>query len=298
MPRRLAGLLFAFTALLAPLALGSCARPPAHDGPALWRVADADSEIWLFGTVHMLPPSLVWRTPKIERAFAEADTVYFETPTDADGQTAMAALVQKLGLNPPGVTLSSLLTAEDRTRLAAAARKAYINPAALEPARPWLAAVQLSVASVAARGQAADAGVERVLDKEAKAQGKMRQFFETGEQQVRFFADLPPETELGFLRATITDVENEAEAVDAMNKAWAEGDTKTLGGYLDEMLNEAGPDVYQVLIVDRNAAWTREIEALLRGKGKVFIAVGAAHLIGRDSVPAMLRKQGYKVEGP
>ena len=52
------------------------------------------------------------------------------------------------------------------------------------------------------------------------------------------------------------------------------------------------------LIQRRNAAWTRAIAERLAGSGETVIVVGAGHLVGPDSVPALLRARGIKVEGP
>lgn len=288
--KRIAGFVCA-----ALLALSGCA---GAKGPAVWRLADADSDVVLFGTVHILPPDLKWRSPALDRAFAEADTVWFETETDAAAQSRIAALIRTLGENKPGVTLTSLLPTADQRDLAAACQKLRIDCALMQKARPWLAAVQLSVAYVLAQGQAPDSGVERVLEAEAQQAGKIRNYFETTEQQLTFFANLPMDVEIGFLRSTLKEILQSSDTASAMNRAWALGDTATLEAYLSEMTKEAGPEIYAALIVDRNRAWTEEIDRIMKGRGKVFIAVGAAHLLGPDSVPAMLRAKGYKVDGP
>ncbi len=289
--KRFAGLVSAVLLLV----LTGCAG--AH-GPAYWRLKDADSDITLFGTVHLLPPDLKWRSPDVDQAFARADTVYFETQTDTAAQARIATLIKTLGQNKPGVTLQSLLPPSDQRDLATVCVRVKVDCARMGPARPWLAAVQLSVAFVVSQGQAADAGVEHVLEVEAQNAGKTRRYFETSEQQLNFFATLPMDVEIGFLRATLKEILQNSEDTDAMNKAWARGVTKTLEGYLDEMTKEAGPEIYAALIRDRNKAWAEEIDTMMKGKGKIFIAVGAAHLLGPDSVPALLRAKGYKVDGP
>jgi uncharacterized protein YbaP (TraB family) len=281
------------------LALSACApAPPAAAGPALWRLSDADSEIWLLGSVHVLPPDLKWRTARIQRAFNSAETLYLETPVDAPAQAAIADIVTQYGYNPPGVTLSSRLSPDDRARLARACARFNIDPAAMERTRPWLAATQLSVAQVLAQGQAAYAGVDQVLDQDAKAQHKARAYFETSEQQIRFLADLPAEAELQYFTSTLRDLEGEDQEVDRLDRAWARGDMKTLSRELAAELHDSGPLVYDALIRDRNARWADEIDRMMKGSGKIFITVGAAHLIGPEGVPELLRKKGYKVEGP
>ncbi len=281
------------------LALTACAPAPrAEAGPAIWRVADEDSEIWLFGTVHVLPADLKWRTAKIDGAFKSADTLVLETQTDAAALPRIAQLMQDYGYAKDGVALEDRLNADDKARLARVCADLKMDCAALKTLRPWYAANALSVALVMRQGQSLEAGVEQVLQREATQQNKKTSYFETAEQQVRFFADLPPETELQFLTATLRQIEEEADMIGAIDAAWARGDTAALEKDLNGLLEEAGPLIYAVLIKDRNAAWANEIDMMMKGSGKTFIAVGAAHLVGDDGVPAMLRAKGYKVQGP
>ncbi len=279
------------------VAAQGCAAP-VQGGPALWRLKDDDSEIYLLGTVHVLPPSLKWRSARIERAFAKADLVYFETPTDAEAQAELAALVRVHGVTPPGVTLSSLLTRQDRAALARVAGAVGVELQALERMRPWLAALQLSVAYVIAQGQSTASGVERVLEEEARRANKKRAYFETPEQQIRFFADLPPAVEREFLTVTLAQIEQQGRLVGELDQVWARGDVARLSTLLNGLLVQSGPEIYAALIVERNARWVEEIDRLMQGSGVVFVAVGAAHLVGKDSVAEMLRAKGYVVEGP
>jgi uncharacterized protein YbaP (TraB family) len=196
------------------------------------------------------------------------------------------------------VTLSSLLTPGDRESLLRVCKLINVDANALEGQRPWLAGVGLSVAYVVSKGLDPQSGVERLLDAKAQAAGKKRDYFETSEQQIRFFADLPVKTQVDFLHSTLHEIEAEEEDFNAINAAWAKGDIKTMAKYFGEMNKETAPEVYNVLIRDRNARWEKRIEEMMAGSGKVFIAVGAAHLIGPGSVIEQLRKRGYKVEGP
>src|SRR5262249_46407941 len=122
----------------------ACAPTSAPANPALWRISDADSDIYLFGTVHILPPNLKWRSRRMAEAFAGPETIIFETAIDASGAADIAALISRYGYNPPGSTLSSQLSADDRARLIRASAGYHIDPLQLERTRPWLAAVQLS----------------------------------------------------------------------------------------------------------------------------------------------------------
>lgn len=287
-------------ALLATGCLGAAEKPEASPAPtpAIWRLQDADSEIWLFGTVHVLPPDLAWRSPAIDAALGRAELVVFETPTNAAAQAEVARVVAEAGMAPAGATLSQRLAPEDAARLARVTKALGVDAKALDGLRPWLAALQLSLRYVARQGHDPDSGVERVLEAEADKRGLPRRYLETPESQIRLLADLPRADEERFLVATLRQIEEDADTIDEMDEAWARGDVDRLGALLTEDIREAGPEVYAALLTRRNAAWTREIDTMMQGKGRIFIAVGAAHLVGADGVPAMLRAKGYTVEGP
>jgi len=283
---------------VALIALTLLASPAAAD-PALWHISDADSDIYILGTVHVLPPEVDWRTPEIEAAFASAGTVWFEAPAnDPAAQGQMMALVGQLGLNPPGTTLSARISADARVALEAFARETGLSPAGLEPLRPWLAAVTLTAAYVQSQGYDPESGVEAQLWPQASQAGKRLGYFETLEEQLRFFADLPPEVEVSLFEQTVMEYSGASDQLDALVGAWQNGDLDLIDTLVNGDMREAAPEVYDVVIARRNESWVREIQALLEGSGSHFIALGAAHLAGAEGVIERLRSEGVPVAGP
>lgn len=288
-----------FAALLAGLAwaLSACAPAEVRE-PAIWRLADADSEIWLYGTVHVLPPDIRWRGPRLEAALAAADELVTETDVSEAAAAAFPALAQRYGALPEGETLSARLAPEDRARLARVAQALDLDPAALDRLRPWLAALQLSYAHAARKGHTAAAGVETVLVAEARAEGKRLSFLETPEEQVQVLAGLAPEDQIRFLSITLRQIEEDAATLTALDRAWARGDVELLALLLDAQWRAAGPAIHEAVILRRNRAWADAIARRLDGSGRIFVAVGAAHLVGDESVVDLLRARGIEVEGP
>jgi uncharacterized protein YbaP (TraB family) len=277
-------------------ALAACAR--AEEGPALWRVRDDDSEIFLLGTVHVLPKDVHWQTPKLMKAFASAEIVYFETPTDEGTSREVAALVQRYGFNPPGKTLSFQLEPPLRTQLVRVAGNLNFPLTELERMRPWFASLNLSLALLAKEGNLREAGVEAVLEREAMRLGKERRYFETAEEQISLLAGLSQSSQIRLLRSTLRQIEEDPAASAQLDDLWAQGRAAELATLLEGMISEAGPEVERALLTKRNENWTAVIDRLMQGKGRIFIAVGAAHMAGPKGVPALLEARGYKVVGP
>src|SRR5260370_35816081 len=73
------------------------------DAPALWKVAGPKGSVFLFGSFHLLPADVKWRTPAVEIALNEAAVVVFET--DFAGAQDPQLLIAKYGFLPPGQTL-------------------------------------------------------------------------------------------------------------------------------------------------------------------------------------------------
>lgn len=286
-------------AALAGLFLAACAptTPVAQSAePALWRIADEDSEIWLFGTVHLLPRDVVWRGPRVNAAFAAADEFITETDTGPEATARFQALATELGTLPAGQTIFDDMDADTRARFDRLVREVNLEPEQFTTVRPWLAAMQLSYWHAQKQGHESEAGVENVLIEDVGT--KRRSYLETPEQQVHALADLPRADQARFLAVTLRQIEQEAGMLGEMDRAWASGQLSELGEQLDAQFAEAGPAVQNALILNRNRNWADQIEKRLRGSGRIFIAVGAAHLIGEGSVVDLLRERGIEVEGP
>lgn len=278
-------------ALVAVLAMGAS---PVLAEPALWAIKDKDSTIYLFGTVHVLKPTTPWRSPKIDKAFRDADDVVMEIEQPEDPATTRA-LMLKYGVDP-AAPLSTKLKPESYAKLQAAAQGMGFPPQALEPMRPWLAALTVSLTPLLKAGYDPESGVEKLLTAQAKAAGKPIAAFETMEQQVRFFADMTPTQETQLLESTLDEIDEGPAKIDALVAAWAAGDQDELKRQMVDEMQTDYPDVYKLLLVDRNRDWANQLKTRLAGSGVSFVAVGAGHLAGPDSLQAQLAKLGIKAE--
>lgn len=293
-------------AILALATLTACSEekpappvPPIADvppRPAIWKVADADTTVYLFGTVHVLPPTLTWHSPAVDKALDEAKAVYFETDTEGDPMM-FREIVERLGKYEPSQRLSDRLSLEDLEKLKAALGKLDLPLIALESMRPWYAGIVISEAVVRRAGYDVTSGVESVLRPAAEAEGKEIRFLETIEEQMASFATLPENVQVRFLTGGIEQIDSATEELGNLVNAWKAGDVDALTRLLIDDDLAVIPELYDALLKHRNANWTPEIDALMKSEtGTFLIAVGAAHLIGKDSVIAMLEPLGYRAE--
>jgi uncharacterized protein YbaP (TraB family) len=270
---------------------------PAQAAPSLWHVKGAGGEVWLFGSVHVLPPNVPWRTPGIDAALTKADTYVFEVPQDAATTARVAQLIAEKGYLPEGVELRDLLHPRTQKKFDAAVTAAGLPATEVNQERPWLAGLQILFAQMGKHQFGSADGVDPVLMAEARKAGKQMRYLETIDQQFQLLAPDDPALELDEFESGLSDMDDAAAVVQPMVDAWQRGDQPALARLVSEDM-DAFPAARKALFDDRNARWVPEIEAMLKEKHSFFITVGAGHLAGPAGVPALLRKAGYTVEGP
>jgi uncharacterized protein YbaP (TraB family) len=292
--------------LAVQLLISPAAARDAQVAPALWKIDGEKGDIYLFGSIHILPANLEWRSGELDRALNSADRIHFEVDLDkAQDQAVMRDLVTRFGFLPAGTTLRSLLAPEYRTRIEAAGRDLGLPVEALDRMRPWLAALTLTTLQAArqmsgGQGTGASAqqgGVDLHLWNWGKANGKSLGALETVESQIQLFANLSREQEVQYLVVTLNQNRQLPTIIDNMLSAWKKGETKKI----DSMMNadmDMFPALRKALFDDRHAAWLPQIETMLADGQDHVVVVGTAHLVGRGSIVEMLRAKGIKVEGP
>ena len=283
--------------LVAPLVLAACGAPraaivaPAQ--PALWVARDADTTVYLFGSIHALKPGLGWFDDGVKAAFDKSDQLVLELVAPPPDQ--MTALVRELGGADRGPTLSQQLPPETGREIREALTRAGQPETQLEHDKPWLAAIALSNLPVEALGYDTDQGVETILSQAAAKQGKPVLGLETAREQLGYFDRLSPAAQRTFLNGALAGIPTAGKKMDAAVAAWSKGDADGLARLINEDL-KASPELRNALIGERNRHWADWIAARMRRPGTVFIAVGAGHLAGPLALQAMLAKRGVKFE--
>jgi len=273
--------------ILAAGALSSAAEP------AMWVVKGPHSTVYLFGTIHALDTNHPWHSAKIDAAIQQSQSLWLEVP-NVDDAASMQPLVMQLGLDMAH-PLSTRLTPDQMTKLNKAAAGLPGGPGMLEMMKPWLAGMMLSLAPVMQAGYDPNSGVELELKPEFTKANKPVKGFETMEQQIHYFADMSDKAQLDFLVSELDDADSAVDKFKELVAAWYSGDVAKLDALNNAEFRDKYPDLFQLLVVKRNQNFTSQIQDLLKGDGVAFVAVGAGHLVGKDGVPSMLEKQGYKV---
>ncbi|MFC4348076.1 TraB/GumN family protein [Kordiimonas lipolytica] len=279
-------LVFCIFALAAP------ARAEAAD-VALWKLSDEDSEIWLFGTVHIMNPAIEWRSDKVSKALDTADTLVTEAPAVDIAPATQMKLVQTYGINLSGPSFIEKLSPEAFENFETVLTGLGMPASAVNnfaPYRPWMAGISLQALTIQARGGTPDAGVDSILWREAKAKGKSLAYLETLDEQMQVFGNLSFKDELFFFEESVRQIVEDPDMLDEIVTLWLEGDMENLGDKMQAAM--VGQETLaDALLLNRNANWADQIKTMMDGEGKIFIAVGAAHLAGQDSVQELLAEK-------
>ena len=262
--------------------------------PALWVVRDADTTIYLFGTVHVLKPGLTWFDEAVKTAFDASDELKIEVQLPED-TSAIAAAFGTAGTYPAGTTLTSRLSEEQRAAYHAALQRFGVPAAAFDAYEPWLVTLQLSLGVYASMGFAPGSGAEAVLTAAATAANKPVSGFETAEQQIGFLDSTPESEQIAGLLGFFEQAGEMRQFVDRLVASWADGRPDVTGSIINAEMTES-PETLRILFTDRNRRWADSIKARMEQPGTVFVAVGAGHLAGTGSVQDFLTERGLTVE--
>lgn len=282
-------------AAIASLALVAVSLDAAAPRNFLWKATSrSGGTIYLVGSVHLLPKDSYPLNPALETAFKESDLLVEEADLGEMGINAQMALLSR-GMLPSSTPLEKVLSASTYSLLTKRAADLGIPLEPLKLLKPWMIAQMLEVTQWQKAGFDPELGLDKHFYDQAQSGGKTVQGLETLDFQVSLFDSMTMPEQDHLLAETLKELDAEQANMSKLMDAWKAGDAPNVERIvLSELRSE--PQLYQRLLVDRNKAWMPKIEALFGRKGRSFVVVGAAHLVGPDGLISMLRGKGYNVE--
>ncbi len=288
--RRRPPLLALLLALLGARALAA-AEPAEGPRHSLWELHGRHNTVYVLGSVHVLRPSDYPLPPAVQEAYRAARTLTLEIDLSEAGADLTAQLLAGAML-PAGQSLSSMLGSERYARAERLARSIGLDLAPFASFAPWFAAEAISQAQLAQLGFEPESGIDLYFLGRARNDGKRIEGLETVQDQLAAFQSLPLEAQSSYLLTSLEEAHELPQEVDRMVRAWQHGDT---AWFEHEMTSELGKDeaLYQSLVVARNRKWIAHLEELLQDGEDHLVIVGTAHLVGKDSVLALLKRDGF-----
>lgn len=294
----IAGLATAATLAFASISPALAKEPaaPVQDivdaHPALWVVKDDDTTIYLFGTIHLMKPGIRWFEGPVRSAYDGAQQIVLEVASTDDADDQSKIMRRAMAIDAP--TITSRLPEASREKYLTALSSHGLAPILFDRVKPWFATLTLSVLPLRSYGYDPENGVDHMIKLAAIADGKTLTGLETADEQIGFFEGLPEDLQLALLAQTLDELPKLGETISQMIAAWSAGEPEQLAKLMNESV-DANPELEKRLLTDRNARWADWIKQRLNMPGTVFMAVGAGHLAGSNSVQDMLEARGIPV---
>ncbi|MEH6791217.1 TraB/GumN family protein [Parasphingorhabdus sp.] len=292
--------------MLASVTLTACNSAPAPvtlntvkiGTPALWKVSgtgpDQLGTAYMFGTIHILPDDVQWRTPALEAAITGSDRLVIEV-LGLDDRQGAAKIFSRLAISPGQEQLDTRIEPSLRDDLDRIIDESKVSARSLNRMETWAAALSLASAQTQGLGLDSSGGVEEKLTAQFAKAGKPIEALETIERQLGYFDRLPEAQQRKMLTSVVEESGDSQRAFEELFNAWMTGDIDQIVTLTDTGIL-LDPKTREYLLVLRNQDWAEQLDKRLRKTGTSFVAVGAAHLAGPDAVQGMLAKRGYKVE--
>lgn len=285
--------------------VAAASAEPAPPVPLLWKVSDADNEIYLLGSFHMLKPTDYPLSKDVDGAFEDAETVVFELSPEEMSSPALGMAMGQAALRRDGTMLDSELPASVAEKLrawnetnAASLQKIGLAPQVFQMFEPWFVGLTISIVEMNKLGLDPAIGLDMHLSDRARRASKPTLGLEQGSEQIAVFDGMGKDEQLQFLEESLNEADDATVEIEKLHDAWRRGDATALwNGMAAEMRTEY-PALYRRINVARNDAWVPKLQRMLDGEtgDDTLVVVGALHLLGDDGVVEKLRAQGYTVE--
>jgi hypothetical protein len=255
----------------------------------LWQISGKSVDACLLGTIHSEDPRVTKLPRPVETCFDSAQLLMLEMSLDPMTSASVASRM----LQEPDDSLSKQVGKSLAQEAAKALQSLGVPPQVTEFLQPWAVVMTLSMPP-----QVSGQFLDKQLYDMAIAGGKQFQPLEKPDEQLSVFTSLTLKEQKSLLRRVLDEYQQYPEMFKQLTKAYLERDLDTLAAISfanpmsdDARLQEKFMD--QMLTV-RNHRMVERMEPFF-SRGKVFVAVGALHLVGEEGLISLLRQRGYTV---
>jgi uncharacterized protein YbaP (TraB family) len=262
----------------------------------LWQIVSGRGKVYLFGSIHLGKPDMYPLNSVIEQAFEESDALVVEVDVESVPQLAAQQKFQERGLFLDGRHLQQVLTNETYELLEKRLADYQIPINNILVYKPWFTAIMLQMMQVVKLGFDPQYGVDAYFLKKAREKKDVLEL-ESLDEQLSFL-DAIADQDL-FLRYTLEMLDETERLLDEFLKAWSSGDVELIEQIFIGDIVAEHPDAIPILktiLYDRNVGMANKIQGYLKDGRTYFVVVGAAHLIGDQSIIALLQNKGHRVD--
>jgi uncharacterized protein len=277
------------------LALSLLGSVTARAASPVWAIHGDHNTVYLAGSVHLLKAADSRLPPGFDRAYKSSKAIVMELAIDKVDPMATASWMMENGLLKDGATLQATIGEERYKRVSKEAERLGVPTETIDMMQPWVVGLQLVEMQYMQLGFDPQSGVEQQLEHEAQADGKPISGLETIDEQLGALQGMSNADQARFLDMVVSEMHDVEIETQSVVTAWRSGDAPKLAALLSDEY-KSFPNLYRVLVSERNKRWVPQIEKLLHGNQDVFVVVGALHLVGEGGLLELVRHDGFKPE--
>jgi uncharacterized protein YbaP (TraB family) len=257
----------------------------------LWALRGKHNTVYVLGSIHTLRASDYPLAPAVLDAYRDSKSLIMEINLDEIDSSDVQSEMLASAMLPEGKTLREIMGPTRYARAVKLAGEVGVELSMFDQFAPWFAAEAISQLQLTQLGFDPSSGVEMYFLGRARTDGKSIDGLETAHEQIALFQGMSMDSQAEYLVSSLEQARDLPKQVDDMVHAWQRGDT---AWFESEIKSDVGrdPALYQSLLVGRNRKWIARIERLLDDDKNYLVIVGTAHLVGRDSVIDLLKKDG------
>ena len=257
----------------------------------VWALHGARNTVYLAESVHLLKPGDSALPGAFTRAYDDSTQLVMEMDLAKLDTSSVAEWMMEHGRYPEGQSMQQALGPERFARVVAQASTLGLPLEQLSILRPWVVALTLSDLMYLKLGYDPESGVEEQLVARAHRDGRATAGLETIDEELGQLEHMSPEDQARFLELTLQDLKDTGDETDQMLSAWRSGDSSALAAQLSDAYQQF-PELYRVLVSERNQRWLPQIKRYLAADHNVLIVVGALHVVGKGGLLELLRGAG------
>ncbi len=273
-----------------------------------WSATKEGAELAIIGTMHLPDPRHETLLARVMPDLNRAAVLLVEATLD--DQTAMQVYMAR---NPDlmtiteGPSLPDLLDDATWDSLSDAAASRGIPSFMAAKMQPWFLSMSLAIPPCAMSAMmAGEGGLDAMLMTHAIDTGVPVMALEPWQDMLALLASGTFDEQIDALRISIMDTDVQDALIATLTESYFNGDTAFgwhINNYLIDFMPNMDPDLFETQIAEleeellnaRNRNWIPVINGAAQSGDLVFVAFGAAHLIGESGVLQLLEQDGWTV---
>ena len=282
------------TAMITSVILANFVMNNAWAKSSVWKVSKGNDHIFIGGTVHILPPSEFPLPKEFEQAYEKSDSIVLEAKLpDASDMDFQMKMMQQLTYGS-GKKIGDFLSKITHKNLQEYVSTLGADLAMFQHFKPGFLMTMLALLEVKKAGLSGE-GVDVFYSKKAIKDNKKIAYFESVQFQMDMIANMGKGDEDKFVQSNIEQMKNFKSMFTNLLVAWRSGNESVMNTLAIEPM-KADPKTLKAVLTDRNKDWVKDIHTMFTDNDKEFVLVGVAHLVGGNSVLALLKAEGYQIK--